>query len=88
MSNPKPEKRNLDEIFKEIGFPDPPNTPPQITHDRLPKGPCGKTMWNSESSARAGARAILKKKTTNVGKLRTYFCTKCAGWHVTSSFRS
>jgi hypothetical protein len=46
---------------------------------------CMKTCYTSESQAKQAARRRVSVS-SNVGKLRAYYCDVCKHWHMTSSF--
>ncbi len=87
---PKPNKR-IDNLLREIGLP-PKEVDPEAAAAHAPYastahpptiGPCGKSCFPSESSAKkAGTR--IKKRGANTSFLRPYFCPKCKAWHLTS----
>lgn len=88
---PKPNKR-IDNLLREIGLP-PKEVDPEAAAAHAPYastahaptiGPCGKSCFPSESSAKkAGTR--IKKRGANTSFLRPYFCPKCKAWHLTSA---
>ena len=46
---------------------------------------CMKVCFSSEAQAKSAARRRVSIS-SNVGKLRAYFCDTCKAWHMTSSF--
>lgn len=79
----------LDQIFRELGFKDkflpPREDPPERC--RPPKGPCGKSCYESERRVKQAIRNMLKSGKTDTSRLRPYFCKTCHSWHMTASER-
>jgi hypothetical protein len=88
----QPKKPTLDDIFAEIGFPDPPKplfterTKPSFQEtSRYPVGVCGKISYPSEATAKQAIHNRLNKGTGGATRLIAYKCDKCGGgWHMTS----
>lgn len=82
----------IDDILKNLNLP-PPEPPafmfekPKRHHKELPKGVCGKAIFPSQHAADNAGRSLLKKGKGTVSKLRSYLCTECKGWHLSSSIR-
>lgn len=90
--NQKQQKPSLDDIFAEIGFPEPPKLlfvkeTQVLTGQRsgYPVGVCGKVSYPSEAVAKQAIHNRLNKGTGGATRLIAYKCDKCAGgWHMTS----
>lgn len=88
----KPKKPTLDDIFAEIGFPEPPKLifsliPRQRPEKRradYPVRQCGKVTYPSERVANQAIHNRLNKGTGGAKNLIAYYCGKCGGWHMTS----
>ena len=83
--------KRIGEILQEMGY----STEPSLYEyeqpkkDHYPRGEqCGKVMFPSDTTAKAGARALLKHKKGNTSKLRTYLCPDCKAYHISSSFHN
>ena len=46
---------------------------------------CKKMCYSSEAQAKAGAQHRLRTS-SNVSRLRQYFCDTCKSWHLSSTF--
>lgn len=76
----------LDDIFREIGFPEPPKRPAKPIYDErkdLPIGACGKVNFPTEKMVNERRRVLLQHK-GNTSFLRAYYCKTCRAWHLTS----
>lgn len=86
-----PKPKTLDDIFAEIGFPDPPlllsrrtRPPPVKRRSNYPTGSCGKVTYPSREITREAIVNRLNKGTGGATHLIPYECHTCKGWHMTS----
>ncbi len=45
--------------------------------------PCTKHLYASKADATAAMKKALRRRKNNPGKLRSYYCNECRGWHLT-----
>jgi hypothetical protein len=87
--------KSIDKILNELGM-DTPELPPinkreaieggLIETSRRPtRGICGKSAYNSQSSADAAIKHRLRQGFGGTSFLRSYFCQECGAWHMSSS---
>jgi hypothetical protein len=89
---PKPNKR-IDNLLGKLGLHPHSVDPDELTAELNPfasaphtpiTGLCGKTCYPSESAARKCGK-LIKKRGANTSFLRSYFCSQCKAWHLTSA---
>jgi len=87
--------KSVDEILRELGMATP-DIPPINKHEAIEmglveknfapqKGPCGKSVYTSESRCDQAIKHRLRSGFGGTGFLRGYFCEICCGWHMSSS---
>ena len=86
---------SIDKILNQLGF-ETPDIPPITKKEAIEqgliqgsekpkKGICGKSVYTSASKCDAAIKHRLESGFGGTSFLRSYFCKKCAGYHMSSS---
>ena len=85
-------KSSIDKILNQLGF-ETPDIPPITKKEAIEqgliqgaekpkKGPCGKSIYTSESKCDSAIKHRLESGFGGTKFLRGYFCEECMGWHM------